>query len=449
MTLTKYPAASLKELWVLGYPMMLQSLSVLSMLFIDRFFLTMYSQEAFNASVNASTTSFGFLIFLMSLGGIAGVFVSQYNGLGQKEKLGEPVWQMIWFGVLSGLVFIPIALYLPDLIWGVHRPLEKDYFKWVMLFSPFTAIYAALCAFFMGQGKTKFISYLSVCANLVNIFFDSLLIFGIEGQFEGLGVLGAALATSLSQLFQVGILAFFFLSKKSRLTFGTWDWKFKLGSFLHCLKIGIPGGVAGSLEVLGWAFYFEFATWQGADFMTAVGVFQTFFLVLIFFQEGLQRGASIVTGYLIGSRQGHLISKMLYNGFKLTLFYSLFKIVLLFFIGHQVIELFVPNQTELHEVLYYSLIVLIIYIFIDGLRCLFTGILTATGDTVFLLITSVLTNWILLVGVQYVALNRFSVSILESLTLTLVCGLGILLSLFVRYKLGSWKKLDLSEALKI
>jgi MATE family multidrug resistance protein len=55
MTLTRFPQGSFRELLSISLPLMLSSLSVMSMIFVDRLLLAHYSTEAMNAAVNATT----------------------------------------------------------------------------------------------------------------------------------------------------------------------------------------------------------------------------------------------------------------------------------------------------------------------------------------------------------------------------------------------------------
>src|ERR1700733_10256390 len=97
MALTKYPSGSFRELVSIAFPLMLSSFSVLTMVFADRWLLAHYSMEAHNAAVTATTTGWAFIFGWIVLGNITEVFVAQYNGAGLSKRLGEPVWQMLWF----------------------------------------------------------------------------------------------------------------------------------------------------------------------------------------------------------------------------------------------------------------------------------------------------------------------------------------------------------------
>ena len=110
-SLTKYPSGSLRELWAISFPLMLSMMSGSLMIFLDRLLLARFSIDALNACVNATVIAAAWQFAFLTTAAIAEVFVGQYNGAGQHQKIGEPVWQMIWFSLLTGLLFIPLGLF--------------------------------------------------------------------------------------------------------------------------------------------------------------------------------------------------------------------------------------------------------------------------------------------------------------------------------------------------
>ncbi|MDB2613741.1 MATE family efflux transporter [Chlamydiales bacterium] len=450
MSLTKYPSGSLKELWSISLPLMLSSFSVLMMVFVDRLFLARVSSEAFNAAVTASTLGWSLTLGAMTIASIAEVFVAQYNGSGRYQKLGEPVWQMIWFGVLTTLIYFPISFWVSPLIYGPGRELEYDYFSWMLLFSPTFAIYGALTAFFIGQGKTKLVSFLALGSNFVNILFDWVLIFGVDGWVPEMGVKGAAIATSSSNIFQVLVLGGAFLRKWHRDNHGTGQWQFRLKPFLECLRIGIPGGLAASLEIGGWAAFYEMMIFVGPAYITAAGIGQSMIIILFFFSEALMKGITAVSGNLIGARKEVLISKSFKNGLYLLAGFTLVQLIAYPFVIDQVIDLFlieIPKHQNNEMVLILKICIFytIIYLFLDGIRFLIMGILMAAGDTLFLLIANLLSIWFFMVVPTYFFVIKGSASVTQSILITVVYSFLTMVVFYIRYKTGTWKKIHLTD----
>lgn len=450
MTLTKFPQGSIQELAILALPLMISSLSVMSMIFVDRVLVAEYSTESFNAVVNVTTFGWAFVIAAMVLASISEVFVAQYNGAGAKEKIGEPVWQMIWLSILSILFFVPLSIWGGEYFYGDHPSghIAKNYFSLMMGFGPTFPLYAGLCGFFVGRGKTALITILAIVANLVNAGLDWVLIFGIPGWIPSLGASGAAIATNASGLFQSLVLFAIFISPQNREEFGTGQYELHLKSMWQCIKIGLPAATFVAFELLGWAAYYEMMGSMGDKYLTIAGICQSVLLLFYFYIEGVSKAATAVAGNLIGGQRRDLVPTVLKQGMKLLYLFLGVLLVLYYFLSDDLLRMFMPEITpeqfaEYYPPLSFAMIIMSLYLFFDGVRTLFAGILTAAGDTLFLMIAGILSIWLLLVLPVYMIIVRMSGSIE---TATLIClsysVIGTILYIW-RFVTGKWKELSI------
>lgn len=409
MSLTKHKEGSLKELWTIAFPLMLSSFSVLTMVFADRWFLAHYSMSALNAAVSATTFGWGIIFGWMSLASISEVFVAQYNGAGMRHKAGEPVWQMIWVAFASCLFFFPVSYFGTPLFFGSESEfaLERDYFSIMLLFGPFYVFYGALCGFFVGQGKTRLITWVVVAANFFNILLDWLLIFGVEGYIPSLGVKGAAIATSFAVVFQGLILGCVFLNRKNRTECGTLVWKPQFKAMFECLKIGLPTSIFIVAEMSAFGLYYVIMKDKGPAYITVAGVCQTMFILCIFFAEGLNKAMTAIAGNLIGAGRSFMILKLLKAGLILNLFF-LAAVLVIFLCGtsliiNELLPLADPFFVEeIYPSLQLSLLFFAFYMFFDGLRIQFSGVLIAAGDTLFLLVSGASLVWVCMLLPVYI-----------------------------------------------
>lgn len=450
MSLTKYEEGSLRELWALALPLMLASFSVMSMVFVDRLLLAHYSTAAFNAAVEATTLGWSVVYGWMVLGGITEVFVAQYNGAGEKKKFGEPVWQMIWVSLASAFVFIPLAFWGVYLIYGTgpERLMEREYYRWMMIFGPTFPLYAALAGFFIGQGKTRLVMVLAVVANAVNALLDVALIFGIEGFVPSLGVKGAAIATSGSNVFQVIIMAMIFFSKSNREEHGTSNYAIEWKTLWQCIKVGLPNSIFVSVEILGWALFYAMMSAAGDSYITIAGVCQSVALLFYFFSEGVNKAASAITGNLIGGKRPWNISKMLFSGIRLHLIFFI-GMVAFFLLGTDfAIQIFLPHvEAERLELLYESLVMgllfLIVFMLFEGIRMLLAGILTAAGDTLFLLVAGSTSVWLFLVIPVYWVVFHQQAGIVVAMSFWIFYSGLAAVVYAMRYAQGKWKTISI------
>lgn len=450
--LTRYPPGSVGELWRISLPLMLSEFSVMLMLFVDRLLLAKYSQEAFNAAVSASTLGWGLIFGWLALANISEIFVAQYNGSKQYEKIGSPVWQMIWLGILSFFIFVPLSIWGGRLFFGAGEEfaLQREYLRWMLIFGASFPIYGALAGFFVGRGKVIIITILSIVTNVINAGLDWLLIFGVEGWIPSMGVAGAAIATSGSQIFQALILAFIFLKPANRIRYHSWNFHFNPELFKRCFKVGFPIALFATFEILGWALFYMIMTWASPTHITIAGICQSLIILFYFFGEGISKGIAAITGNYIGAKKIHVIGRSVLSGVKLNLAFVFILFVLFYFFSDELAGQFLnmPESditpaflTSLHICVY----LVIVYLLFEGLRFLFMGILTAAGDTLFLLIGGAVAIWLFLVTPIYVAVIIFDASIEVASLISVLFSMGTFIVYYARYSTGKWKTFKITE----
>jgi MATE family multidrug resistance protein len=447
MALTRYEEGSLKELSSIAFPLMITAFSVMFMLFIDRMMLAHYSLEAHNAAVRASTLGWAFLFGAMSLAGIAEVFVAQFNGANQKLRLGEPVWQMIWLSLLSSLVFIPLSLWGAPLIFP-KDPLERQYFQWMMLLAPAFPFYGALAAFFIGQGKTFLTTILAVVANLINALLDYALIFGVEGYIPSFGIVGAAVATFGGTIFQALVLLAVFLNRENRLNHITGNFRLNLPLFKQCMRIGIPGSLFCFIEILGFAaFYWMMSIVDDESYLTITGICQSIMILFFFFGDGVMKAVITIAGNLIGAKRSELIAKVLMAGTKLHVVFLGAMLAFFFAAPNFLISFFLPDIDNLSPAFVRSLqlcaCMIIFYLFLEGIRLMFWGLLTAAGDTFFLLVAGTSSVWAFMVAPVYLLVVRGGGSVELAIAISLFYSLMTCFLYLSRFWVGKWKKIQL------
>ncbi len=456
--LTPYPEGSLRELWAISLPLMISSLATLAMIFVDRCFLARYSLNALNAAVNAGTLAWAFLGSMGMLTAMSEVFVAQYNGAKRLDKMSVPVWQMIWFSFFSIAIFIPVGIWVGPLFFTdpTYSSLQKDYFFYLMILGPAYPLMTAISGFYIGRGITRFLIYLAIIANFINILFDWILIFGIEGYVPAMGIKGAAIATCLGNIFQTVVLALFFFSKKNREKFNTLNWHFNFNIFKKCLKIGFPPAIFYALELIGWAFFYIMMTTIGEQHITISSICQSVTILLSFFFDGLTRGLAALAGNFIGSNRLYMIKKILKSALKLQV---LFGVALSFFLLvniQPIIDFLIPGNLEnfilnwktlsghsFLEVLRTCLIYVFFYMIFEGVRWIFAGLLTAAGDTFFLLIAGSFSVWLFLLLPVYFIVVKSNLGVDTAWLLAALYAFLLAIIYWLRFIQGKWKNIKL------
>lgn len=444
--LTHHEKGSIRELWAISFPLILSILSTNAMTFFDRLILAKYDIQAMNAAVIAGLAANIFQYSVIGIASISEVFVGQYNGAKKLKKMGEPVWQMIWFSAMTLLLFVPLAL------WGgaffIPNPEYQGegipFFKWLMLFGPSFPLVTALSSFFIGRGRVKLVMVSTVLSNVLNIALDFMLIFGLPGIIPSMGAKGAAIATGIAQTLQALILFGVFLRRDHREGHGTGRWHLNLGLFLKTLYVGLPNCLSNLIELSAWYVLAQVLASISEAHITVFSIGDSFFVLFAFGFWGLQKGITTVAANYIGADREELLSKTLYSGIKIILMMMLFLIIPMFYYSDWLTEQFLNPEDSLvlnEEVKDYMVIAMRwiwAYCLFDAITWLICGILTAAGDTRFVMVMNGISAWLFSVIPTYFFVVYIGGSPVISWILLVLYGFLNATSFYLRYKSRRW-----------
>lgn len=439
--LTDHPVGSIREIWQVSYPLILSFLSSSIMMLSDRLFLAHESIAALNASAGAGTAAWLFLVIPLLLSSITEVFVGQYHGANQREKMGEPVWQMLWLCLALSPLFIAIGLLVaPLLFYGRGSELEIGYFSHLLFFGSFICAYPALGGFFIGKGSVKVVTICTVIDCLLNILLDPLLIFGWK-SIPAMGISGAAIATGISNVVGSTALFLIFLQKKYRTDYGSSSWRFNYPLFKRCVKVGLPAGVGQMSECLAHFAFFRLALFAGDHAMTIASFGQTLYMAMMFSIQGVSKGVMAICSNLIGAAQYHLISSMLRSAICLILFFTLCAALFLTTAPELLFTVCVAAQDRdlLQDPFFLAtltrscLFISIFYLF-DALCQIFASVLTAAEDTKFLMIIGIVFTWLAYFTPVYIVLHLLQSSIDVAWGCLALCSIVMSIAYYARYK---------------
>lgn len=462
MTTNEIHDGSLRQLWKVSSGLMVSFLSMVAMMFVDRLFLSYYSTDAFSAATSSGTLFWAGSFLWVTLAAMAEVFVAQYNGSKQYQKLGEPVWQMIWLAGIALIFFVSLGSFGSQFFLksGFMNQNEVEYFRWNNYFAPFLTLLTALSAFYIGQGKTGIIKWLGLIGNGVNALLDPLFIFGYKGVVPSMGIKGAAIATGIGVIIQVLILGAMFLSKRNQETFGTSDYRFKPTAFFKCLKVGASPAVFVMFELLGWATFYKLMEGMSGKHILVASITQSVLILFIFFGLGLEKGAAAVSGNLIGAKKLHEVNRLFRSGVKLSL---IFGAILALFLGgfpDFFIDLFFKNPEalsgstlgispemlqEVKVALKTALLMLVAYLTLENIRWLLSGLLTSAGDTFYLLIAGAVSIWVFMLLPTYFLVVKPKAPIETAFYIWIFYCIMAVSLLYFRFWQGKWKEKHLVE----
>jgi MATE family multidrug resistance protein len=381
--------------------MLLTMLSTNLMFMVDRFMLAGYSISAMNASAISGNFVYIFTYMLIGIASSAEIYVGQYNGAGQYDRLAVPVWQMFYMSLLSVFFLIPLG-YFSDYVHTLPSYCLEEgiaYQRPLLYFGFLPSTIAAISAFFIGQGRSKIVTAVVLFGTLLNILLDYLLIYGCGHIIPRMGCFGAAFATIITELVQIVILLTVFFSKNNRITYDTWEnRKFNGEIFSKCLKVGAPISAGHVVAFISWHIVQVVVSHVSAEQATIYNIGLNIYVFFLFVGEGLNRSIAAITANMIGQKD----LKSIMETYKFFIFISLVmsgivSIPLIVFpdmiLNH--ITLWKNELAYLYDELKYMLYFVVGDSTLETTMLVIWGVLTAGGDTKYPAIVSQLFYWTL------------------------------------------------------
>lgn len=450
-SLTPHPEGSVREIWHVALPLMISFLSGSLMMFLDRLILATYSTAAMNAAAAAGMFCAIFHFGAIGITSIAEVFVGQSNGAKKYREVGAPVWQMLWFSLATALLFVPLAFTAGPLLLPEYHfhDLGLPYFQWMMLFGPVFPAVASLTAFFVGLGKVRLVLVGTIIANVINVGLDILLIFGVGNFLPPMGTTGAAIATGISQCVQLGIFAAVFFNWHNRAKYGTALYRFRPSLLWSCLKIGTPNALSHIIEIAAWATTTRMIASLSEAHLSMAVIGQSFYMLIAFGMEGLQKAVIAVTANFIGAKRWEMVAKAWRSAIKLLLISAIpFSLILIVY-PDPLIQLFISEETapelalHLTTLLRFACAWIWLYFILDGLTWITIGVLTAAGDTFFIMVMNAFTAWTFAVLPIYLFVVKVNGPPTRYWMCICLYGFMNALSFYLRFRTAPWKKFQL------
>lgn len=300
------------------------------------------------ASVGA-TGSVNYLILGFVIGVCNGfaIPIAQLFGARDYKDLRRHVANAAWLCMAASVVLTisTVALTRPmmqlmqtpdDIIDGA-----VIYIGWIFAGIPFIFLYNMVAAIMRALGDSKTPLYFLILTSALNIGLD--LLFIVPFHF---GVLGAALATDISQVIS-GVLSFIYLRRKfDVLKMEKDDLAFSKKASIHLLGIGVPMGLQCSITAIGsvimqWAVNVLGSTAVAA--VTAAGKTQGLLTIPM---ESVGTAMATYAGQNLGASRMDRVRQGVNSAMLIILIYGVASAFVLHFTDVQIMGLFLDTAKE-------------------------------------------------------------------------------------------------------
>jgi putative MATE family efflux protein len=288
----------------LFWPAFIEFLFFMLMGTIDTIMLSNYDDFAVGAVGNANTlvTMFGVLIMVISSG--VAILVSQHIGAKQDEEARQVIGTGLFLNFFIGITLAGgVFLLSHQLLRAVNTSpvIYADSLTYLRLMAT-SLIFVALSHVITGTirsfGYAKYVTYIVMIGNVLNIIGNYILINGHFG-FPRLGVFGAGISTLGVRgiMFFVYALLLFRLLKLSLS-----DIKYEKKSFKNILRIGVPSALETWTYTVMQVIVISIINGLGAQYTTARTYVNTLLTYVYVFSLALATANAIMTGYAVGEQ---------------------------------------------------------------------------------------------------------------------------------------------------
>ncbi|MDI6851416.1 MAG: MATE family efflux transporter [bacterium] len=432
----------LKLMWKLSFPLVILNFVHLIYNLTDTFWLGKLGRTA----VSSPTLSWPVFGTIMSLGmgfGIAGfAFISQYQGSGEfikaQKAMGNLFTLFLMFSILAGTTGFILT---PSILKAMKIPPDTFdntaiYLRIMFASIPFSFLGFAFSFALRALGDTRTPTFINIFGMILNVILDPILIYGLW-FFPKMGVLGAALATAISN-FLSSILALRLIQTgKMGLKIHLSDLKPDLKLTMNIITKGLPASIGQSLNSLGFVFLVSIISKFGSVAVAAYSIGDRVIQVIFTISDALNQALGSILGQNLGiknfSRVKDAIKKAVLLNAGVISFFAIF-----IYLGRvELISVFIKDpQVILEGKNYIEKFIVAMPFF--GIFGVFSSLAMVSGRTTEGMALGLIRLWILRIPMAYYMGKLYGTSgvwIGMNLSNIIAC-----LMAYLWYLRGTWKK---------
>ncbi len=319
---------------------------------VDGFFISNYAGKTAFASVNyimPVLMILGTVGFMVGTGGSA--LVGKTLGEGDKEKASELFSLFTAFAFTLGVIISVLGfIFLPQLtvLLGADESMVSYcvlYGRIIIAANPFFILQMMFMNFFITAGKPKLGLVSTIGAGCANMVLDYLLV----GVF-GFGVAGAAVATTVSQLFGGIFPLVYFAMPKNTSTLRFTKFKVDFSAILKACSNGVSELLSNiSMSVVGMLYNAQLMKYGGQNAVAAYGVLMYLGMIFSACFIGYSVGTAPIVSFNYGAANASELQNMRKKSLTLIGSCGIAMVLLSWFLSEPLSRAFAGYDAELLE----------------------------------------------------------------------------------------------------
>ena len=287
----------------MAVPTMISMLITVVYNMVDTFFVGQTGDANQVAAVSLGTPVF---LFIMAIGIIFGAggssVISRCLGAKDHDQVRHVSSFCFYAALGAGVLMIAVLLAgmsgILNLIGASDntRGFAREYLIWISIGAPFIMLSNALSNIIRCVGAATESTIGMMAGTITNIILDPIMILGL-----GWGVRGAAIATVIGNIVNVGYYLWYLLRHKELLSFAPRDFRWRAIAG-PVVGIGLPTALNNILMSVSNILLNNFLAGYGDTAVAAMGVAMKANMLVVFLQLGLALGVQPLIGYNYGAK---------------------------------------------------------------------------------------------------------------------------------------------------
>lgn len=358
-----------------------------------------------------AAVSFGgavfFILFIASVGIALGLtpLIGELYAQGDRERSSIYLQNGILFYTLLGVAVSAVQWALIPLLHHLGQPVEVveqaiPYYRLLALSMAPVMLFFAFKQFLEGVGNTKVEMVVTILANVANVGFNWVFIYGRFG-FESMGAEGAGLGTLLSRiLMPILVIVYFFRSRYRPYIDGFRRSHFSLSAIRSLLRMGGPISLQMFLEASAFVGTGIMMGWFDKIAISANQITNTLGNCAFMIVLSIGAATTIRVSHCYGARDIGRLSMAAKASYHLVLAWNALAALVFISCRHLIPALFTSNE-EVIRLAGHLLVFAALYQLSDGIQNVSVGILRGIQDVKIIMPIALVSYWLLNLPVGY------------------------------------------------
>lgn len=373
----------------------------------------------------------------------ATALIARYCGTREPDKVNRVFNQSIILNIVMSLILAVAGYILSEpMVIAMGAEEEKiisgavDYLHIQMVGMVFLALSTTITACLRGVGNSKTAMMYNLVANVVNVIFNYLLIYGKYG-FPEMGVMGASLATVIGQVVACGVAIGYIVKTKRHFTLKL-SMKIDMAITKMILKVGGPAMAEQVAMRIGMIIYAamiaRLGTIENATHQVCMNILGFSFML----GQAFAVSATTMVGRKLGENKPKEAEQYGICSTVMAIFISILIAVGFLIFNKDIMALFSDDTSVI--TMGASVIILLGFVQpIQAVQFTLTGALRGAGDTMFAAVISLITIVGVRIATGYLFMYVMDLGLIGGWYALVTDQIIRTTAICVRYAGGKWK----------